>query len=581
MKHTALLMACGMISVLVVAGCGGGTPAATPTSKAAPSATAASAVPATATAATGAASPTVVRTTPTPQPTASPTSAATAQKSTPAPTTGQRMRVAVGSFGNEQMDPAKGLTTVLGVIGGPVYDWLVWYAPDGSLVPGLAASWQMSPDGMTWTINMRQARFHNGDPVTGDDVKFSLERVLLPSATSTDAPSFRDSLASIEVTSPGTVLLHMKKVWPLLPYALAPIEGTSGAVLPHTYFQSVGERPYFDKPVGTGPWQLTKRETGVQFSYKANEAAHPFRKSPAFKELDLALLPEQSTRTAALRTGQVNMAEITQETVAAIKDANLKILQIPATRSVGVHFWGVADTRAKDMPLANPKVREALSLAIDRQEIVDILLAGLGEIPARWVVTQGTLGYDPAWKPDSFDPKRAKQLLAEAGFTNGFGMQMYQFAVPGVAWTQRGAEVVAGYWEQIGVKTKLAPIDYGAFTQLYRGRPQPQELLGTASVQSVPISSTNLVYLRANYDSPQLRYSTPEMKGLLDNALAEKNDQQRIDLIRQIAALDYGQHVTIPLANTGSLYAVNQTIKDWTPIRSGYVGMALETVQPG
>lgn len=486
------------------------------------------------------------------------------------------------SFGNESSDPSMGVND--GSIRQLLYDWLLWNNPDGSLSPGVAKQWEMSTDGMTWTLMLRdELRFHNGASLTSADAKFSIERVLRSGSTAPFAAVWRTNVAALETTSPTVLTIKAKQPWPLMPYSASAREGTEGAVVNKAYFDQVGETKFREEPNGTGPWKLTSHDAGVRYRYESTQQNHPFRVTPSYKVLELIIAPEESTRVAMLKTNQVDMIDVGPDSVQDLRANRFSIFTIDAVATGQLLYFGWGDTRAASLPMNKREARKALSISINRQEIIETVLGGLAAIPTKSsIVVPGVLGYDPSWTPEPYDPAQAKALLTNAGYPNGFSLKIYSYPIGGTPWLPRAIEAIAGYWSNIGVKAEIVNSDFGTVAAAYRQRPQPDFLIGNLAAARQPPQSTGLSSIGAYYTSKGvlLNLVTAGIEALVNEANTTLSEARRVQVIRGIVNLAHDEWVSYPIATTGSLYGVSRSIASWTPVRSAHLGMALETVKP-
>jgi peptide/nickel transport system substrate-binding protein len=490
------------------------------------------------------------------------------------------LTVAVSSFGDENLDPTQNTLAGIGTTGAEIYDWLTWPDKAGTIGPGLASSWKVSQDQLTWTVTLRPGlKFSNGESITASDVVFSMEREIAPTSITSFASLWRAKIKSVQATSTDTVQVALNSPWPTFPDALSPYEGTLGIVLPEAYFNSVGEAGFVAHPIGSGPWEFTGHTLGVDYTYKANP--HPaFRPTPHYKNLEVSLVTDDTTRMAELESGQASIVETLPSDVGLIHSQKDQVLSIPNYTQTAVTFFGWGDPADASYPTSKLDVREALSLAINRTQLVKKVLAGYGTVPARFIVGPGSLGFQSSWKPAVFNPTKAKELLAKAGYPHGFTMTLYSAPIPGAAWIPDAVTAVAGYWQAIGVKTNIIPTDYGTLSTLYRVQPVSSKLLGAAMINISQVTKTNLSLLQAYYPagSPVSLLPSPEMtilSGEANSAFTLASLAQALD-----AMVDYAnsQYVAAPLAITPSLYGAASNVKGWSPYVSGYIGMSLESV---
>lgn len=494
------------------------------------------------------------------------------------------LTVAVSSLGKESIDPSVDTLATIGVIGAPIYDWLAWPKKNGTLGPGLANSWTEGPNHLSWTINLKSgAKFSDGTPVTADDVKFSIELHLRPDATSSLDSLWRSRVTSITVNSPTNLTVNLKSPWPTFPEALSPYEGAQGAVVEKAAYEKEGAKGFAAAPVGSGPWTFVSHALGQSFTYKAGNP-NTYRQKPAYNKLTIKLVTEDSTRLSELTSGSVQIAEITPDQVAQVKAAGLQVLQIPNFTDTGLTFFGLGDPRMASQPTGDVRVREALALGIDRNQMLKSLLDGYGTVSSRFIVGKGSLGYDPSWKPLQSDITKAKQLLAEAGYPGGgFTVKFYSASIAGASWIPQAVQAIAGYWAKLGVKTQIVQTDYGSISSLYRQRPLPASLIGAAMINVSQVTNTNITLLDAYYPSSSVVYlaPTPEMDALNAKAAQAVTTQELGKAITNMVNYANTQYIAFPLFRTPTLYGAATSVKGWVPYRSGYIGMMLNELHPG
>ncbi|MGH7344930.1 MAG: ABC transporter substrate-binding protein, partial [Candidatus Rokuibacteriota bacterium] len=410
--------------------------------------------------------------------------------------------IVLDTLGAQVMDPIMDTRAPHAHYQAPIWDSLVGFdLENGGIGPGVAERWELAADGKSWTFYLRKGqRFHNGDPVTAHDVKFSLERVMSPESISSGAAALRRAVDHIDVVDDLTVRVFTKGVIPQFAASLSRAVFMEGSVMPKKYIETVGAKGFRDKPVGSGPWKFVRSVPGDRIEYEAVTYPH-WRGTPHFKRLTLLLVPEQSTRLAMVRTGEAAIGSLGPEAVKEARAGGMKIVSVPGTMQAVYQFWGLYKPEAKASPLNDVRVREALSLAIDRQQIIDHVMGK----EARWPMPFAAFKYSsdmtvPRWEDWSrttlrYDPARAKQLLAEAGHGSGFKMTFWNTALPGTPFMVPIGEAVAGFWEKIGVKVEMKTVEWGAFDPMGRG--EQKGLIGTASM-----------YRTAGRPEPIPRYAT-------------------------------------------------------------------------
>lgn len=355
-----------------------------------------------------------------------------------------------------------------------IYDTLIAPTDDGlGLQPGLATKWDLSADGKTVTLTLRPGvKFADGSALMASDVVWSLDRARDPKAG-----AWNGLLGSIGAVagSGDTVTITLKHPDPTILPALATF---NAAILPQKLFEATpGATPdekakaFGEKPIGTGPFIMTAWQRGVSMTLKRNP--HHWRMAadgqalPYLDELEFQILPDDATRLLKLKAGEVDGAELIP--YARVKelqaDSNLRMELWPSTRVAYLTmFCGPTLKDGKPNPLANPKVRQALNYAVNKDAVIQIVTLGLGK-PMRSFMSSTTplfAGQD-LYK---YDPAKARALLAEAGFANGFETPIY--ALSGNADQASILAIVQQMWGQIGVKLRIDLVDNPTLTARYR-----------------------------------------------------------------------------------------------------------------
>lgn len=377
------------------------------------------------------------------------------------------LRMAVGTFGNEKLDPTIAMSETAISLLSPIYDFIV-RADGPRQVPGIAERWEMAPDGLSWTFYIREGiKFHNGEDLTADDVKFSLDRYLSDVVV---YGHLRGSVERVEVVDNYTIRVYTKGLQILIPDQCGgEPNALEGLVVPKDYTEEYGWEYLNLHPVGSGPFKFVRHVPGDLVEYEAVE--EHWRQTPAFKKLTTTLVPEETTRVLMLKTGEIDVIDIGLESAMELRQAGFRTFALSDLSTV-VRVLGPYDPRAVDMPVADIRVRQALSLAINRDEIINVFFSGLAgpPLPPHLTVSKREIDadywLDYATKLYRYDPEEARQLLREAGYPDGFNWKFYTFDIGGAPYAFDLAEVLQGYWQEIGVNTELVPMDLGAFKQL-------------------------------------------------------------------------------------------------------------------
>ena len=270
-----------------------------------------------------------------------------------------------------------------------------------------------------------------------------------------------------------------------LPAGLSRAVAPEGAIMPKAYIEKVGEEEFRKKPIGSGPWKFVRNVPGDRIEFTAVTTPH-WRGRPHFKDLTILLVPEESTRVAMVRTGEAAIASIGPETMLGASRAGLEVLSVPGTMQAVFQFWGTYKPEVKDSPIAKPRVRQALSLAIDRKQVIEHVMNGKARMPYPFA----TFGYTDYFSADRwekwaaeayrYDPALAKKILAEEGYPNGFELKFANTALPGTQFMVDIGTAIADMWTKIGVKVTLKHYEWGSFAPMERG--DQAGLVGWASM---------------------------------------------------------------------------------------------------
>jgi peptide/nickel transport system substrate-binding protein len=313
-----------------------------------------------------------------------------------------------------------------------------------ALKPMLAERWE-NPNPNTWRFYLRRGvKFHNGQPLTAEDVKFTID-VNLGNTGSTQN-SYLGPTESVRVIDPYTVELVTKTPFPPLLTNISRIH-----IVPRAHYEKVGADVFSTaQPIGTGPYRFVEWKRGQHIVLEANPDYWGGAATP--KRLTFRFIPDPSTRAAELKAGGVDI--ITGPPVAQLKElasGDTAIVTAPAVRVIAYPF----NTLQK--PLSDVRVRRALNLAVDRESIVKTLLQGYGK-PTGQPFIPGWLGYDPDIKPFPYDPAGARKLLAEAGYPGGFDMT-WNISTGVFLADKEIAEAASAMLGQAGVRVRLVPTE--------------------------------------------------------------------------------------------------------------------------
>jgi peptide/nickel transport system substrate-binding protein len=327
-----------------------------------------------------------------------------------------------------------------------LYDTLTARDPDLKLIPRLATEWKATGE-KVWEFKLRPGvKFHDGSDLTSADVKFSIERTYDPNAKTLVATVF-GTVEKIDTPDPQSVVFTTKQPDPLLPARLA---FYGGQIIPKAYFEKVGPDEFNVKPVGSGVVKFKEWVKDDRLVLDANKEY--WGGAPDFERVVLRPIPENQPRMAALLAGQADMA------LKLIPDQVDQLKSNEKARAEGAFYAGlyVLGVNSKVPPLDNPKVKQALSLAIDREGIVKALWKGQGAVPNGFVAPGDNLGYDPSRPPFEYNADKAKALLTEAGYK---GEEIIIESSTVIGNDRQMSEAIVEMWKKVGVNAKLEIIE--------------------------------------------------------------------------------------------------------------------------
>jgi peptide/nickel transport system substrate-binding protein len=332
-----------------------------------------------------------------------------------------------------------------------IYDSLITRDRDYKLSPSLATSWEMIDD-TTWQFKLREGvKFHNGEEFNAEVVKWNIEeRVLDPEAKSPHV-TFLGIIDHVDVVDPYTVNIVTQTPDVLLPIKLSDLYG---GMIPPEYFQEVGEEGVAINPVGTGPFKFVEWVKDDHITLAANE--NWWNEPPKIEELYCKIIKDPSSRVAALLTGEVDLIDAVPMPQISVLEADPEI----AVKTTVTTRYALVVLETEEPPLDDKRVRQAMNYAIDKQAFIDSVWMGLGREIANIFIPE-TFGYDPSIEPYPYDPDKAKELLAEAGYPDGFEIDFETFYH--ARDYQTPVEYMQAQLKEVGIIATLKITDYGIF----------------------------------------------------------------------------------------------------------------------
>lgn len=372
----------------------------------------------------------------------------------------------------------------------------------GKEIPQLATKWEMSPDGMDWTFWLREGvQFHNGwGEFTARDVVHMVEMLTQDGAVGDDTFTYRSTVDNVEIIDDYQVVFHQTKPESFsLMFFNSGKHGTS-VVMSKAQWDAEGEAGYLDHMIGTGPYKYVDRKLGV--SVLMERVEDHWRLAPEFEEIELFFISEQATRLASILAGEAHIVVLAPDLAdTAVADGMIRISSdLPGGQylymfggqyystpeNVGTDPWVGLNDNAR-------KVRQAMNKAINRQELIDQYHFGDATMSRVWAFHSLLPGYNPDWDATweeeyGFDLARAKELLVEAGYPNGFKAKVIVIESASVPQQVQVGEAIALYWKDLGLDVEQVQMESSKFSQAFR----------TSSMQGF------LFPISANFRDPQI-----------------------------------------------------------------------------
>ncbi|PYN95267.1 MAG: hypothetical protein DMD91_25355 [Candidatus Rokuibacteriota bacterium] len=426
-----------------------------------------------------------------------------------------------------------------------LHDAVVKAMPGNPMAPGLAESWSVSPDGLVYEFVLRKGiKFHNGEPVTAEDVKFSFERYRGASHR-----TLKENVAAVETPDPGRARIRLKRPWPDFMTFYAGATGASW-IVPKKYVEKVGDEGYKRMPIGAGPYRFVSFTPGVELVLEAFDQY--WRKAPSVKRLVLKAIPDETTRLAALKRGEVDIAYAIRGALAEElrRTPGLTLKPNVGQATFWVYFTDQWDPKS---PWHDRRVRLAASYAIDRQAINQAETLGFSKIT--WSIIPSSFEF--YWQPPAYpyDPAKARQLLAEAGYPNGFGAGDYfcDAALSNIG------EPVVNYLNAVGIRVKLRPIERVAFfkgyaDKKYKGLIQGGSgAFGNAATRIEAFVASGGAYVYGSY---------ADIDGLFREQATELDQKRREATLQRIQQLIHDKAMVAPIWLNAGLNGIGPRVEE-------------------
>jgi peptide/nickel transport system substrate-binding protein len=426
------------------------------------------------------------------------------------------------------------------VVWSNIFETLVKVNDQGQFIPGLAEKWTVSPDGKVYTFSLRKGvKYHNGESFNAQVAKWNLQRAA-QEGTVNPHPEYFRGIAGIEMPANDTLVITLNDVDALFIAHLA--EGDA-AMLPMKGYEKAKSHP-----IGTGPFKFVKWVRGDRVEMvRFNGYWNP--ELPYLDKVTFRFIPDPNAQLAALRAGDIDVIGWigSPETARELaKDKRYKVLAGASTSDV------ILSTNNKAKPFDNPLVRQAMAHAIDRQMIIDLAMSGYGTpIGSHW--SPAAPYYVDLTDTYPFDPARAKKLLAEAGYPNGFDAVL---KVPGkYAYSVRAGEIIVDQFAKVGIKLKMENIEWGQWiARIFKNKEYQLTIIGHAEAWDIGI------YARPSY---YFQYDSREFRDAYAKALKAPNEAEKASWFGRCQEIIAKDAVNGFLFSSPSLPVMKANVMGW------------------
>ena len=420
------------------------------------------------------------------------------------------------------MDPQNHMETPAWNVHLQMFDTLLQRDPDIKIKPLLAESYRIVND-LTWEFKLRKGvKFHNGEDFNSAAVKFVLERMADPKLKLRQTV-FQGIIDRVDVVDDYTVRIVTKKPYPVMDAMLC----IYGQVIPPKYFQEKGPAHFATNPVGTGPYKFVRWVKDDHILLEANNQY--WRGVPKIKKVIFRPIPEATTRVAALQTGEADIIVNIPPHLMKLMDWKGRsfVSKVPSVRVIYMAF----DT-TKGGPVADKRVRQAIAMGVNMETNIKKILEGNGILLGS-PFTDKHFGYDPKIKSYPYDPEKAKKMLAEAGYPNGFDFTLKSPAGRYLN-DKEMAEAVAGDLRKIGIRANVKTHEWGTYmtNMMYAHNAAPAYILGwgntsfDADFTINPLMRTGMLLSNV---------SIPKLDALIDQGISTMDKQKRLKIYSDAA----------------------------------------------
>jgi peptide/nickel transport system substrate-binding protein len=467
---------------------------------------------------------------------------------------------ATTGFDTKNFNPALAMVVLDKYVLSAVFESLIEIGDDGSLTPVIAESYNVSDDNKIYTFKIRKdVKFQDGSPLTASDVKFSIERY--GQKDSVNGKDVQTYVESVEKPDDYTVVVTLKKPFPFILNSLSSVR-----ILPEKYIEEKGEEYFNTHPIGSGVYKIADIKQDISVTLEA--VPGHWRDNPEYKTVIVQNIPDASTQLAMLKSGQADIVGVNYDSIAEVEGTKgLRIKNLEKTTMTTLFVQGAwKDTGEASQ---NLKVRRALDYAVNRDEIVKSFFNGYAIPEKYWKVSPIGENWDPNWKATGYDPEKAKQLLKEAGYPGAFKKPVIRLYTSTGDYRSKLAELIASYWQAIGLQVELKQNDETILMSFARGNPDlSEEAYGAVCLWASPVFPTDginshLIWYRTDGRISVIR-DFKEIDSWFDEGLSSPDKNKRNEIDNKIMEkVDDELKYTFGLAYIDSLWGVSEKVGEW------------------
>ena len=429
-----------------------------------------------------------------------------------------------------------------------LHDALVRPYPGHKMGPSLAESWKESPDGKTYEFKLRPGlKFHNGDPLTTEDVKFSFDRYKGAAASILHA-----RVREVEIVDPQIGRFQLKEAWPDFMTFYGTTASAAGLVLPKKYIGQVGDAGFQKHPIGAGPYKFVSHKPGIEVVLEANTGY--WRRVPIVKTWVMKSVPDASTRAVLLKSGEADIGVALDGPEAESIKADRRMQVVPS-KHASIFWIEFAEQWDPKSPWADRRMRLAVNHSLPRQKINEA--ACLGFCPPAGVIVPRVMDFALQVEAMPFDPQKAKQLLSEAGYPNGLDAGEFT-PIPGFPTV---AEATLNYLNAVGIRMRMRPMERAPFYASWREK-KLRGVFMTAVGNSGNAASRVESFIQSKGDYAYGGY--PDIDDLFQQQARERDVKKREALLFKIQQLTIDRVMFAPIMDLRALMGIGPRIAKHT-----------------